>query len=224
MFDKIAPRYDFLNHLLSFGLDILWRKQLAQYLPVKENQKVLDLATGTADVLLSLVKNNANVQSGCGVDLADNMMELGRKKITRLGLESRITLHHGDAHQIPFNEKMFDAVSIAFGIRNMDNSNLVLNEMHRVLNKGGRALILEFSLPQHSFIRAIHLFYLRNLVPLVGGLFSGNIKAYRYLNQTIESFPYGNDFCVLMENAQFQNVIAIPLFFGIATIYVGNKI
>jgi len=157
MFDAISPKYDLLNHLLSFGLDILWRKRLTGFLTAKSGQKVLDLATGTADVLLSLFKNNPNVQSGCGVDLADKMMDIGRKKIARQGLEPHITLHHGDANQIPFNENTFDAATIAFGIRNMEEPMRVLREMHRVLNEGGRALILEFSLPQNSIIRGIHI-------------------------------------------------------------------
>lgn len=223
MFNDISRRYDFLNHLLSFGLDILWRKQLAKFLTVKNGQKVLDLATGTADVLLSLFANNKNVQSGCGIDLADKMMDVGRKKISQRGLESHITLHHGDANQIPFNANTFDAATIAFGIRNMEDPGRVLNEMHRVLNIGGRALILEFSLPQNTIIRCVHLFYLRHLVPLIGVIFSGHYKAYRYLNKTIETFPYGKNFCALMTKAGFQNVEAHPLVFGIATIYQGDK-
>ena len=223
MFDDISPRYDFLNHLLSFGLDIRWRRQLAKYLPQQGEIKVLDLATGTADVLLSLVKNNSAVQSGCGLDLADKMMSIGRRKIAQRGLDSQITLQHGDAHQIPFDEETFDTTTIAFGIRNMDNPKQVLREMHRVLNINGRALILEFSLPQNPVIRGIHIFYLRFIVPLIGTIFSGHYSAYRYLNKTIETFPYGNDFCVLLKKAGFINVEARPLLFGIATIYLGDK-
>lgn len=223
MFDEISPRYDFLNHILSFGLDIIWRNQLSQYLPKRENLKVLDLATGTADVLISLLKKNKHIQTGFGIDLADKMMDIGRKKIVQQHLDSHITLSHGDAHHIPFNDNTFDAVSIAFGIRNMEHPDRVLNEMHRALNTGGRALILEFSLPQNGLIRAVHIFYLRCLVPIIGALFSGHYKAYQYLNQTIETFPYGNNFCTLMTNAGFTHVKANPLFFGIATIYTGDK-
>jgi len=223
MFDAIAPRYDLLNHLLSFGLDIIWRKELARFLTDRKGQKVLDLATGTADVLLALFKNTSKVQSAFGIDLADKMLEVGRKKIQREKLEYCITLEHGDARQIPFDENTFDAATIAFGIRNMDDHIRVLKQMHRVLNKGGRALVLEFSLPENKILRNLHLFYLRNVVPFVGAVFAGHYKAYRYLNQTIETFPYGDDFCALMTQAGFQNVKANPLLFGIATIYQGDK-
>lgn len=223
MFDDISPKYDFLNNLLSFGLDIFWRKRLARFIPHKPGQIVLDLATGTADVLLSLFKYSPNIQSGYGIDLADKMLDIGRGKITRAGLELHVLLEHGDAHQIPFNASTFDCVTIAFGIRNMNDPTQVLSEMRRVLNREGRAIVLEFSLPANTVIRSMHIFYLRHVVPLIGALFSGNYTAYRYLNQTIETFPYGNAFCALMSNAGFQNVNAHPLFFGVATIYVGEK-
>jgi len=223
MFDDISPRYDFLNHLLSFGLDIHWRRQISRFLPNKTNQKVLDLATGTGDVLISLLNNNANVQSGIGLDLAGKMMHIGRHKIKQSKFETRITLKHGDAHHVPFDTNTFDVSTIAFGIRNMNDPGRVLREMHRVLNEGGKALILEFSLPANPLIRAGHIFYLRTIVPLIGALFSGHYRAYRYLNQTIESFPYGERFCQMMDNAGFKNVKAHSLLFGVATIYSGDK-
>lgn len=223
MFDAISPRYDFLNHLLSFGLDIRWRKELAHFLIDQENQTVLDLATGTADVLLALFKNNPQIQKGYGIDLADRMLTLGRAKIAQAGLTDRIHLQHGDANHIPFDNDSFEAVTIAFGIRNVEDYNRVLREMHRVLKKRGQALILEFSLPNHAVLRALHFFYLRTLVPVIGGIFSGHYLAYRYLNQTIETFPYGDDFCELMTISGFKNVKANPLMGGIATIYQGGK-
>ena len=223
MFDSISPRYDFLNHLLSFGLDVLWRKQLAKFVPHKPGQIVLDLATGTADILMSLFKHSPDVQSGYGIDLADKMLDKGRGKIARAGLEPHVLLEHGDAHQIPFNDNTFDCVTIAFGIRNMENPQQVLSEMRRVLCSGGRAIILEFSLPTNTVIRATHLFYLRHAVPVIGAVFSGHDSAYRYLNRTIETFPYGDEFRAVMSKAGFQNVTANPLFFGVATIYVGDK-
>ena len=223
MFNDISPRYDLLNHLLSFGLDIHWRRQLSRFISERSHQKVLDLATGTGDVLISLLNNNPRIQSGVGIDLANKMMTVGRTKIAENRLQSRITFRHGDAHHIPFEPDTFDATTIAFGIRNMSDPSRVLREMHRVLNAGGRTLILEFSLPNNPVIRAGHLFYLRHLVPLVGGLFSGHYQAYRYLNQTIETFPYGNDFCQMLLNAGFKNVKAHPLLFGVATIYYGDK-
>jgi len=222
MFDDISPRYDFLNHLLSLGLDISWRRRLATLLPKRKGQRILDVATGTADVLLALIKN-PNVQACFGVDMAEKMLAIARAKVARLGFEDRILLQHGDANQIPFNDNTFDAVTSAFGIRNMADPNQVLGEMRRVLNSGGRALILEFSLPGNKILRAAHLFYLRSVVPAIGGLISGHGAAYRYLNQTIERFPCGATFCAMMADAGFRNPTAHPLMGGIATIYVGEK-
>lgn len=224
MFNDISPRYDFLNHLLSFGLDILWRKRLARFLTDKSDQKVLDCATGTGDVLISLLNNNPNVQSGIGIDLAGKMMTIGRHKVNENKFKGRITLKHGDAHHIPYDANTFDASTIAFGIRNMNDPGRVLREMYRILNEGGRALILEFSLPKNPIVRAGHIFYLRYLVPIIGNLFSGHYQAYRYLNKTIESFPYGEQFCQMMNNAGFKNVKAYPMLFGVATIYSGDKL
>ena len=223
MFDDISPRYDLLNRLLSFGLDVFWRRQLVQFLPTQHNQKLLDLATGTADVPLALVRRSKNIEYAVGIDLADKMLAIGREKVTRAKLEDKILLSHGDASQIPFADNAFDAVTMAFGIRNVEGPLEVLREMRRVLKPQGRALILEFSLPENKILRAAHLFYLRTVVPIVGGLISGHGEAYRYLNQTIERFPRGAAFCAIMADAGFHNVTAHPLLGGIATIYVGEK-
>ena len=223
MFDEISPRYDLLNHLLSFGLDILWRKKLGTFLPKGTELNVLDLATGTGDVLITLAQNK-NIKKGYGIDLADKMLEIGRTKIKHLDLNNKLVLQHGDANQIPFENNKFDVITMAFGIRNTPDPKAVLTEMHRVLNDGGRVLILEFSLPNNKFIRGVHLFYLRNIVPLVGALFSGHYQAYRYLNQTIETFPYGENFCQLMHSAGLKNITAHPLMFGAASIYQGDKL
>ncbi len=223
MFDEISSKYDLLNHLLSFGLHIVWRKKLSQFLTDKKGQNVLDLATGTADVLLSLFKNNSHIKEGHGIDLADKMLAIGREKIAQKNLSKHITLKHGDATKIPFKNNTFDASTISFGIRNVTNPSDILTEMYRILNINGRALILEFSLPDNTILRILHLFYLRTAVPIIGAIVSGHYKAYKYLNQTIEAFPYGKNFCVLMEKAGFQHVKAHPLLFGIATIYQGDK-
>ena len=223
MFNDISPRYDLLNRLLSLGLDIHWRNQLTNFLPAKDNLKVLDLATGTADVLISLFKNSPSMQTGYGIDMAEKMLAIGEKKVIKQKLDKQIILQPGDAHKIPFNDQTFDSVTIAFGIRNMTGHQQVLSEMYRVLNKEGRAIILEFSLPENLLLRALHLFYLRFVVPAVGFLFSGHYSAYRYLNQTIEEFPYGKNFCKVISDAGFQNASCHPLMFGIASIYVGDK-
>ena len=223
MFNAISTRYDFLNHFLSFGLDRKWRRKVAKSLPSQANLKVLDLATGTADTLLAFFKYNPHVASAVGIDLADKMLEIGRVKIKEKQLDNKIVLQQADANQLPFNAGSFDAASMVFGIRNVVDPMSVLKQMHRVLKSGGRVLILEFSLPANCFVRAVHLFYLRTVVPFAGWLFSGNYHAYRYLNLTIEEFPYGEKFCALMRQAGFQSIKTHSLFFGAATIYQGDK-
>jgi demethylmenaquinone methyltransferase/2-methoxy-6-polyprenyl-1,4-benzoquinol methylase len=223
LFNDISPRYDLLNRLLSFGLDIHWRNCLAKYLPTHGKLHILDCATGTGDVLLRLFKNSQHIQSAVGIDLAEKMMEIGRRKIESVGLSKHIKLQTGDAMMIPSADNTFDATTMAFGIRNTPNPQNVLNEMHRVLKKGGRALILEFSLPQNPIIRFFHLTHLRYIVPLIGGLFTGHFQAYQYLNQTIELFPYGNQFINMMQQSGFSRVQAHTLLFGTATIYQGDK-
>ncbi len=223
MFDNIARTYDFSNHLISFGLHILWRRKLARCLTSRPDQMVLDLATGTADVLLTLLRHNRNVKYGYGIDPAKRMLTIGRDKVAKKKLAVQINLQHGDAHDVPFKDNHFDAVTMAFGIRNVENPQRVLQEIFRVLNPGGRALILEFSLPKNRFIRNLHLFYLRKGVPFIGALISRNNQAYRYLNQTIEDFPYGEAFCQKIREAGFEKVKAHSLLFGVATIYQGDK-
>jgi len=223
MFDRISQCYDFLNRFFSFGLDVVWRKRLVRYLPNRIDQVVVDIATGTADVLLYLFQQNSNINRGYGIDLAENMLAIGRQKIQSCRLQDKIVLQHGDAQQIPFPVNQFDAATIAFGIRNMAEPVKVLREILRVLKPQGRALVLEFSLPQNHFLKSAYLIYLRHVIPVVGAILSGDGDAYRYLNKTVETFPSGRDFCTLMESAGFKNIVAHPLSFGVATIYTGDK-
>lgn len=222
MFDRIAHRYDLLNRLLSFRQDVAWRKRLARLLPDRPDLRVLDLATGTGDVLLSLHHNSGRVQSGVGVDMAGKMLAIGHEKIAARDLSKTLRMVRGDAMTIAFDDASFDAVTIAFGIRNVLDVCEALREMRRVLRPGGRALVLEFSLPGNALFRAGYLFYFRHVLPRIGGLISGDSYAYRYLNETVESFPYGEAFCALMRDAGFADVRAHPLTFGIATIYEGS--
>ena len=224
MFNRIAPRYDFLNRFLSLGLDISWRKHIADFLPSPKNLVILDLATGTGDVLLSILKRNQNVKMAYGIDMAKKMLQRGRNKVMRNHLETKIELKEGDANHIPFNDNQFDAVTMAFGIRNVSQPLSVLQEMFRVLKMGGRAVILEFSIPQNTFLKVAYLLYLRHVLPVLGGIVSFDYQAYRYLNKTVEVFPYGQEFCQIMRNVGFQNVSAYPLTFGVATIYQGEKV
>ncbi len=223
MFDRIAHRYDLLNRLLSLGQDVVWRKRVAKHLPPQPGLHLLDVATGTGDLLIYLQEQNPNVASGVGIDMAERMLQHGRPKLRKRGIDDRFTLQTGDALHIPFPEGSFDAATISFGIRNVTDVPAGLREMFRVLKPGGRAIVLEFSLPQNALLRRLYLFYFRNILPRIGGLISGDSYAYRYLNETVETFPYGEAFCELMRAAGFQNVRATPLTFGIATIYQGDR-
>ncbi len=223
MFDRIAHRYDLLNRLLSMWQDVRWRNRVARHLPDRDDQNILDLATGTGDLLISIFNHSKRVKSGIGIDMAEKMLEFGRPKLVKRNLQDKITLQTGNATDIPFEENRFDAVTISFGIRNVTDVSQSLGEMHRVLNDGGRAIILEFSLPKNKLMRNSYLFYFRNVLPRIGGLISGDSFAYRYLNETVETFPYGQDFCDLMTATGFKNVRQSPLTFGIATIYQGDK-
>ncbi len=222
MFDRIAPRYDLLNHLLSFNRDKVWRRRMATLLPTRANLKLLDLATGTGDQLITLF-DSGKVASGVGVDPSEKMLVIGVDKIRRRGLSDKLTMLAGSGEAIPCADKSVDVVTISFGIRNVTDVPKALREMHRVLKPDGRALILEFSLPKSAMVRAGYLFYFRHILPTLGGIISGDRKAYKYLNQTVETFPYGEQFVALMREAGFDSVKATPLTFGVATIYQGDK-
>lgn len=223
MFDRIAHRYDLLNRLLSGGRDVAWRKRICKALPDLAPISVLDLATGTADVLLAMQARRPGTLSGVGLDMSLGMLLHGQRKIADRGLEQSLQLIRGDATCLPVPDKSFDAVSIAFGIRNVVDVPLGLREMRRALRPGGRALILEFGLPANPLFCALYLFYFRHVLPRVGGLLSGDSAAYRYLNRTVETFPYGAAFEALLWDAGFSNVHTIPLTFGIAALYVGER-
>jgi len=223
MFDRVARRYDLLNRLLSLGIDCAWRRKMASFLPPGNALHVLDLATGTADQLLFLFDESDRIKSGVGMDLAEEMLEIGRKKVARRGLSEFVCLKTGNAMDIPAKDNQFDVATISFGIRNMTDADRALKEMRRVLKPGGRALVLEFSLPRNRLIQKVHLFYLRHLLPRIGRWISGDPYAYRYLNETIETFPHGEAFCRLLADAGFSGVSVHPLTFGIATIYRGQK-
>lgn len=224
MFNEISFSYDKVNRILSFCLDKFWRNALIQWLPWKENLQLLDLATGTCDQLLALVKQSKHISYALGIDLAKEMLEIGKKKIALSPYAEKIELQLADAESLPLENKSFDCITMSFGIRNVKNREKCLQEMFRVLSHGGRALILEFSLPKNLFIRPFYLFYLRVLLPFLGGLFSKNRKAYRYLNQSIEQFPSTDEFCSLMKANGFENVYAKKLTLGIVTLYIGDKL
>ena len=223
MFDRIAATYDPVNRLLSFGLDRNWRKKVNSLLPKKTSLRLLDLATGTADQILMLCKINSDIGPSIGMDLSEGMLEKGREKVRQQGREEQIELRTGDAVELPLEDESFDAITMSFGIRNVPDVPAALKEMVRVLRPGAKSLILEFSLPKNPLIRAGHLFYLRYVLPAVGGVVSGDYQAYKYLNTSIEAFPYGDDFCALLTDAGFKHVKHHPVTFGIATVYEATK-
>jgi len=225
MFDRIAHRYDILNRLLSFRQDVVWRNKLARYLPEGNNLVILDVATGTGDVLISLLKKSpkSKISKSIGIDMAEKMLDFGRQKLRKLKLDDRIELHQGNATDIQFNENTFDAATISFGIRNVNDLDLGIQNMYRVLKPNGRVLILEFSLPKNNVLKNLYLFYFRKVLPFIGGVISGDSYAYNYLNQSVESFPYGDDFCEILKRNGFKNVKYHVLTFGIASIYQGDK-
>jgi demethylmenaquinone methyltransferase/2-methoxy-6-polyprenyl-1,4-benzoquinol methylase len=223
MFDRIARRYDLLNHLLSLRLDFYWRRRAVRMLPGAPNQRVLDLACGTGDLTLAALKRKIPGMSIVGVDLAERMLALFEHKLEQLGLQNRVELIQADALALPLQDESFDATMIAFGIRNMPDTVDSLKEMCRVLRPGGRAIILEFSLPQNSLVRTVYLLYFRYLLPILGRLISGDPVAYRYLNRTVETYEYGDQFLRLMQQAGFRNLTRTPLSLGVVTIYRGEK-
>ncbi|MFZ0389230.1 MAG: bifunctional demethylmenaquinone methyltransferase/2-methoxy-6-polyprenyl-1,4-benzoquinol methylase UbiE [Calditrichia bacterium] len=222
MFDRIARRYDFLNRTLSLGRDVAWRNRIVANLPEGGPLRVLDLATGTGDVLLTLLRENPGIELAAGIDMAREMLRIGRRKISEKGFDHSVYMIPADAMALPFRRASFEVLTIAFGIRNVQEVDTALREMKRLLRSGGRMLILEFSLPENPLMRKLYLFYFRHILPRIGGMISGDQYAYRYLNQTVETFPYGEEFCRLMRLAGFGNVRAIPLTFGIATLYRGD--
>lgn len=222
MFDRIAHRYDLLNRLLSCGQDVRWRRRMARYLPEQTGLKLLDLATGTADQIIYLMKSSPNIDTAVGTDMSENMLQHGREKLRHLPFGDRIQLKTGDAAVIPVEDDAFDVATISFGIRNVEDVVAALKDMRRALKPGGRMLILEFGLPGNRLLRAAYLLYFRSILPVLGGWISGDHYAYSYLNKTVESFPYGDAFCGLMKEAGFSKVQAHPLTFGVAFIYQGD--
>ncbi|HLN22312.1 MAG TPA: bifunctional demethylmenaquinone methyltransferase/2-methoxy-6-polyprenyl-1,4-benzoquinol methylase UbiE [Bacteroidales bacterium] len=222
MFDSIAWRYDFLNHFLSFGTDRRWRRKAIKIISAhKNNPVILDIATGTGDLAIAAVK--INPEKIIGIDISSGMLEIGKKKISKLGLTSKIELMIADSEQLPFADNSFDVVMVAFGIRNFSDPVKGLYEMKRVLNGSGLVLILEFSRPQKFPFRNVYNFYFRNILPLFGRIFSGNSNAYTYLPQSVMKFPDNENFIKMMESAGFISSKQVKLTGGVASIYTGIK-
>ena len=222
MFDRISRRYDFLNHLLSFGLDIYWRKQAIDCLDGAEGQTILDLACGTGDLAITAITRRGKNNSVFGIDKSAAMLFLAKQKALKIDMPNSFKIVRGDGMALPLKSGSINAAMIAFGIRNMPDTLLCLKEISGTLRTKGRLIVLEFSLPENRVIRAMHLFYLRNVIPFLGRVISGDNSAYRYLNRTIETYPHGDAFCELMRLAGFKNVSARRLTFGIVSLYTGE--
>ena len=222
MFDRISPKYDALNHILSLDIDKVWRKKTAKIVSKNQPKAILDLATGTADLAIALAKNNPQAHI-IGLDISEKMLEIGKEKVKLQNLENQIELHHGDAASLPFEDARFDAVTVAFGVRNFEDLSKGLSEMHRVLKTNGQAVILEFSLPERFPVKQLYNFYFKHLLPNIGKWISKDGNAYSYLPLSVEKFPKPSDFCNILGSFGLKNCQIKPLSFGIATLYVANK-
>lgn len=221
MFDNIAHRYDFLNHLLSLGIDITWRKKAVKYIGTIQPKKILDVASGTGDFAFEAL--SLNPEKITGFDLSEGMMKLGRAKAEKLGVSSTIEFIKGDSEQMPFAEASFDAITVGFGVRNFENLTAGLKEMHRVLKPGGKVAILEASMPQNAILRVVFSLYFGKIVPLIGRLFSKDNRAYSYLPESVKAFPNGLEFVRILENIGFKNVKWTSLTFGACAFYTMEK-
>jgi demethylmenaquinone methyltransferase/2-methoxy-6-polyprenyl-1,4-benzoquinol methylase len=222
MFNSIAFRYDFLNRFLSAGIDIQWRKKAIAQLKTLQPQMVLDVATGTADVALmthDLLKPSKII----GIDISEGMLSLGREKIAKKGLSNTIELFTGDSEKINYPDCTFDAVTVAFGVRNFENLEVGLAEMLRVLKPGGKLVILEFSRPKQVGFKSLYNLYMNIVAPSVGKMFSKNKGAYAYLNESVQAFPERENLVTIMKQVGYQQTYFKPLSLGICCIYCGSK-
>lgn len=224
MFDKIAFRYDFLNRFLSGGIDIYWRRRAIRELRgVKTGSlSVLDVATGTGDMAIMLTRYLAEAHV-TGIDISRGMLEVGEQKIRKLGLGRRVSLQPGDSEALQFADASFDAVTVAFGVRNFENLEKGLREMLRVLRPGGRLVVLEFSQPHTPGVRQVYDLYLRLVAPNVGKMVSSSREAYKYLNDSVKAFPEGGAFLDILNNCGYAQAHLHRLSLGICTLYIGEK-
>ena len=222
MFNRIAPYYDFLNHFLSLGIDKYWRKRAISLLGPEEIPNILDIATGTADVALALNRYYPK-STIIGLDISVEMLSIGRKKISDKGLTPKITLLEGDSENLPFDEGSFDAITVAFGVRNFENLDKGIKEMHRVLKKGGKIVVLEFSQPSFFLFKIVFNFYFKYILPLIGRLTSKDPRAYQYLYESVQAFPSGEKFLDVLGKNGFKPIRCNPLTFGICSAYLAEK-
>jgi len=221
MFDNIAPKYDFLNHFLSLGIDKLWRKKAIRILSSYKSDYILDVATGTGDFAVAASK--LKPRKIIGFDLSEQMLNVGREKAKRLGLAEVIEFRKGDSEAMPFQDEQFDAITVAFGVRNFENLENGLKEFHRVIKKDGVVIILEFSKPRYFPMKQFYLFYFFRILPFIGRLISKDSSAYSYLPESVMAFPDDLKFLSILQRAGFSKNRQKRLTFGIATIYIAQK-
>lgn len=221
MFNNIAGRYDFLNHFLSLGIDILWRKRAIREISEIQPSSVLDIATGTGDLAVEAAKLNPS--KIVGVDISEGMLEVGRKKMKNKDLDKLIELQYGDSENLPFEDNTFDAVTAGFGVRNFENLSKGLSEMFRVMSLGGKLAILEPAEPTSFPFKQLYSFYFKGLLPLLGKIISKDNSAYTYLPESVAAFPSGDAFLIELTKAGFKKPQHIKLTFGIAALYIATK-
>ena len=221
MFNNISQRYDLLNHLLSLGIDIYWRKQAIKLLKPEKPELILDIATGTGDFALEALA--LKPEKVIGVDISEGMLAVGREKMKRRGLTDKIEMKLGDSERLPFEDNIFDAIIVAFGVRNFEHLEQGLADMHRVLKPGGTTVVLEFSKPQGFPFKQLYNFYFIHILPLIGKLISKDQSAYTYLPESVQAFPDGEAFLRVMRQVGYTQTQCKTLTFGISSIYWGKR-
>ncbi|WP_297696587.1 bifunctional demethylmenaquinone methyltransferase/2-methoxy-6-polyprenyl-1,4-benzoquinol methylase UbiE [uncultured Eudoraea sp.] len=221
MFDAISGNYDGLNRVISFGIDIKWRNRVVAILKKRNPTKILDIATGTGDLAINLVKTGA--EQIVGLDISKGMLEVGKKKVTKKGLDTTIEMVVGDSENLPFEDHTFDAITVAFGVRNFENLEKGLAEIYRVLKPSGTFVVLETSVPTKSPFKQGYWFYTKSILPLIGKMFSKDRSAYTYLSESAAVFPHGPAFNNILGKIGFIAMENKPQTFGVASIYVASK-
>jgi demethylmenaquinone methyltransferase / 2-methoxy-6-polyprenyl-1,4-benzoquinol methylase len=224
MFDNIAKHYDFLNHFLSLGIDKIWRRKMIAELVSAQPKSILDVATGTGDVAINTIKQlKIKDLHIVGLDISPEMLNIGKKKIITEGMSGTIEMMVGDSENLPFENNKFDAITVAYGVRNFENLEQGLSEMLRVLKPNGKLVVLEFSKPNSFPFKQLFNFYFKNILPTIGKLTSKDNRAYAYLYESVQSFPDGTDFLNVLSKTGFKNTQCTPLTLGISSIYTAYK-
>ena len=221
MFDNISGKYDFLNHFLSLGIDRVWRKKAISYLKEKKPSNILDVATGTGDFAIECLR--LNPEKITGIDISSGMLRVGKEKIRKRSLEEKIELFQGDSENIPFENNTFDAVTVAYGVRNFENLEKGLAEIYRVLKPNGRLVVLEFSKPSKFPFKQLYHFYFNTILPKIGNSISRDSSAYTYLPESVRTFPDGSAFLDILRSTGYKDVLWESLTFGISSVYLGTK-